>query len=191
MAYLNQLLHQNSKIVVPPEADVVDFFLVMHIRKMTQTDWPEVSKIYTEGIATGFATFETEVPSYESWHEAHIEECRFVAEVDKDVLGWVALTPVSSRCVYGGVAEVSVYIAENARGKGVGKSLMKKLITASESSGYWTLQSGIFPENRGSIILHEKVGFRFLGKRERVAKNSNGVWTDNLLFERRSTIIGV
>ena len=106
-------------------------------------------------------------------------------------MGWAALSPVSSRCVYGGVAEVSVYIGENARGKGVGSALMRQLIKESEAEGYWTMQSGIFPENKASIKLHEKVGFRFLGKRERVGKTSEGIWKDNLLFERRSSVIGI
>lgn len=158
---------------------------------MTAADWPQVSQIYAEGIATGFATFETTVPDYKIWDNAHTKECRLVAEVQNQLLGWVALSPVSGRCVYGGVAEVSVYIAENARGKGVGKALMERLIEESESKGYWTLQSGIFPENKASIILHEKVGFRFLGKRERVAKTHDGIWKDNLLFERRSSTVGI
>lgn len=163
----------------------------MTIRQMTSEDWFSVAKIYDEGIATGFATFETMVPDYNSWDMAHINTCRLVAEKDCKVLGWAALSPVSSRCVYGGVAEVSIYIANNARGKGIGKALLSKLIEESENEGYWTLQSGIFPENRGSIALHEKVGFRFLGKRERVGKTSTGIWKDNLLFERRSKIIGI
>ena len=150
-----------------------------------------MAEIYSEGIETGFATFETKVPEYESWDKAHITACRLIAESENEILGWAALSPVSSRCVYGGVAEVSVYIGKNARGKGVGKALMKKLIIESENSGYWTLQSGIFPENQASIKLHEKVGFRFLGKRERVGKTIDGEWKDNLLFERRSKIVGV
>jgi phosphinothricin acetyltransferase len=113
-----------------------------------------------------------------------------VAEEAGEILGWVALSPVSSRCVYGGVAEVSVYIATKNRGKGVGKLLMEHLILESEKAGYWTLQSGIFPENLGSIKLHEKVGFRYIGKRERVGK-IKGLWKDNLLFEKRSQIVGI
>lgn len=163
----------------------------MTIRQMLEPDWAQVAKIYSEGIETGFATFETKVPDYASWDKAHITSCRLVAESENEILGWAALSPVSSRCVYGGVAEVSVYIGKNARGKGVGKALMEKLITESENAGYWTLQSGIFPENQASIKLHEKVGFRFLGKRERVGKTNTGDWKDNLLFERRSKIVGV
>ncbi len=163
----------------------------MTIRTMTDNDWPEVAKIYAQGIATGFATFESKVPNYEAWDTSHLKGCRFVAEESGQILGWAALSPVSSRCVYGGVAEVSVYIAANARGKGVGKALMLHLIHKSEKEGYWTLQSGIFPENKGSIRLHESVGFRYMGKRERIGKTSDGVWKDNLLFERRSKTVGL
>ena len=160
------------------------------IRDMKASDWDIVSAIYAEGIATGFATFETSVPDYSDWNNAHLQTCRFVAIVGEKVLGWAALSPVSSRCVYGGVAEVSVYVGKDSRGMGVGKQLLKKLITASESIGLWTLQSGVFPENEGSIELHKKVGFRYIGKRERVGK-LHGEWKDNVLFEKRSTIIGI
>ena len=163
----------------------------MNIREMRALDWPAVSQIYADGIATGHATFETSVPDYTTWDKAHTHECRLVAEDGHKLLGWVALSPVSGRCVYGGVAEVSVYNAKNTRGQGIGKALMEQLITESERAGYWTLQSGIFPENKASIVLHEKVGFRFLGKRERVAKTHDGIWKDNLLFERRSTVVGI
>jgi phosphinothricin acetyltransferase len=163
---------------------------MMTIRDMQPADWDQVSQIYTEGIATGFATFETITPTFNHWDNAHVAQCRFVAEENGEILGWVALSPVSSRCVYGGVAEVSVYISAKNRGKGVGKNLMEHLILESEKAGYWTLQSGIFPENLGSIKLHEKVGFRYIGKRERVGK-IHGVWKDNLLFEKRSSVIGI
>jgi phosphinothricin acetyltransferase len=159
-------------------------------RKMLAADWPAVSEIYLQGIATGFATFETNAPTYETWDSAHMKACRIVVSENEKILGWVALSPVSSRCVYGGVAEVSVYVAKNHRGKGVGKMLMEHLIDESEAEGLWTIQSGIFPENYGSIELHKKVGFRYIGKRERVAK-LYGVWKDNLLFERRSKKIGL
>ncbi|SDQ21042.1 GNAT family N-acetyltransferase [Flagellimonas zhangzhouensis] len=162
----------------------------MKIRPMTAEDWDSVSQIYAEGIATGFATFETQTPTFEHWDKAHISKCRFVAEEDGEIMGWVALSPVSSRCVYGGVGEVSVYIATKSRGKGVGKQLMQRLIEESEKAGYWTLQSGVFPENEASIKLHDKVGFRFIGKRERVGK-IHGIWKDNLLFEKRSEKVGV
>ncbi|UOY08414.1 N-acetyltransferase family protein [Muricauda sp. SCSIO 64092] len=163
----------------------------MVIRDMTQSDWSDVARIYTEGIATGYATFETNVPQYGDWDKAHIKLCRLIAEEDGSIQGWAALSPVSSRCVYGGVAEISIYIGENARGKGVGKVLLARLIEESEQAGYWTLQSGIFPENKASIKLHERLGFRFLGKRESIGKTNDGIWKDNLLFERRSKKVGI
>jgi len=157
---------------------------------MEASDWEAVSKIYAEGIATGFATFETNTPTYEAWDDAHMQSCRVVAIEDEKVLGWAALSPVSSRCVYGGIGEVSVYVGNNSRGKGAGRLLMETLIKESEAEGLWTIQSGIFPENQGSIELHKKVGFRYIGKRERVGK-LDGVWKDNLLFERRSETVGI
>ncbi len=163
----------------------------MKIRNMVPDDWEQVAKIYKEGIATGFATFETKVPDYQNWDSAHLKIGRLIAEDNATLLGWTALSPVSSRCVYGGVAEVSVYVSNEARGKGIGYELMVKLIDASENEGYWTLQSGIFPENKASVKLHEKVGFRFVGKRERVGKTSQGAWKDNLIFERRSKKVGI
>lgn len=159
------------------------------IRPMNNSDWSAVSKIYEDGIKTGYATFETSVPSFEDWDENHLSSCRFIAERDGVAIGWAALSPVSSRCVYGGVAEVSVYVDTAYHGLGVGKMLMENLIHKSEKEGLWTLQSGIFPENHGSIRLHEKVGFRKIGYREKVGK-LHGVWKDNLLFERRSTTVG-
>lgn len=162
----------------------------MQIREMSKTDWQAVATIYEDGIATGFATFETNVPTYDVWNEAHMKTCRLVCVMDEKVLGWAALSSVSSRCIYGGVAEVSVYVSEKSRGLGVGKLLMKHLIEQSETENIWTLQSGIFPENEGSVKVHEKMGFRFIGKRERVGK-LDGVWKDNLLFERRSETVGI
>ena len=161
----------------------------MVIRSMAPSDWEHVSRIYLEGISTGFATFETQAPKYQDWDRAHTKECRLIAENEGEILGWAALSPVSSRCVYGGVGEVSVYISDKSRGKGVGKLLMQHLIEESEKAGYWTIQSGIFPENLASIKLHEKVGFPYIGKRERVGK-IHGVWKDNLLFEKRSPKVG-
>ncbi len=157
---------------------------------MSGGHWPAVIKIYKQGIDTGFATFEEEIPSYEQWNRNHITSCRLVALREDKVVGWAALSPVSGRCVYGGVAEVSVYVAEKTRGFGLGKLLMEELITASEKEGFWTLQSGIFPENTSSIKLHKKVGFRYLGKRERIGQ-LDGVWKDNFLFERRSKTVGI
>ena len=160
------------------------------ILEMSEAHWPEVAQIYKQGIDTDFATFEKEIPSYEQWNRNHISSCRLVALRDDMVVGWAALSPVSGRCVYGGVAEVSVYVAEKARGLSIGKLLMAELITASEKEGLWTLQSGIFPENTASIKLHEKTEFRYLGKRERIGQ-LDGIWKDNLLFERRSEIVGI
>ncbi len=161
----------------------------MQIRNMDPADWAAVSKIYEEGISTGFATFEKSMPTYAAWNSAHMKACRLVAFDKERILGWAALSPVSSRCVYGGVAEVSVYVGAQSRGMGIGASLMEALIGQSEKEGLWTLQSGIFPENEGSIRLHEKAGFRYIGKRERIGQ-LDGIWKDNLLYERRSTIIG-
>jgi len=163
---------------------------VVAIRPMLATDWLSVADIYAEGIKTGVATFETTIPSFESWDKVHSTTCRFVAETNGVVSGWIALSPVSSRCVYGGVAEVSVYISTASRGKGIGKSLLKHLIIASEQQGIWTLQSGIFPTNTGSIKVHEATGFRRIGKREHIGK-LNGQWIDNVLFERRSKVVGI
>ncbi len=157
---------------------------------MSQTDWPSVSAIYSEGIATGFATFEKDIPGYDSWDKNHLPSCRLVAENEGQILAWAALSPVSDRCVYGGVAEVSVYVGKDSRGFGIGKLLMEALIDQSEQQGLWALQSGIFPENIGSIKLHEQVGFRRIGIRERVGK-LNGVWKDNVLFEKRSKKVGI
>ena len=162
----------------------------MRIRSMIPSDWEAVARIYAEGIATGYATFEQEIPSWENWDKNHLKDCRLVAEENNAVLGWAALSPVSSRCVYGGVAEVSVYVGDEARGKGIGKALMLDLIESSEAVGLWTLQSGIFPENTASIVLHENVGFRKIGVRERVGKLDDQ-WKDNVLFERRSKKVGI
>lgn len=157
---------------------------------MLASDWGQVSKIYKEGIDTGFATFETKIPTYENWDKAHLKNCRFVGIQKDQITGWAALSPVSSRYVYRGVAEVSVYIAKDFRGLGIGKALLNHLILESEKEGIWTLQSGIFPSNSKSIKLHESLGFRHIGKRERVGK-LNGVWIDNVLYERRSKVVGL
>lgn len=160
------------------------------IRPLVASDWKSVATIYLEGIATGLATFEKTVPLFKDWDASHIQSCRFVATKENNILGWAALSPVSSRCVYGGVAEVSVYISKNARGLGVGTKLLKHLILESEKEGIWTLQSGIFPENIGSIKLHEKTGFRYIGQREKIGKLDR-IWKDNVLFEKRSKKIGI
>ena len=162
----------------------------IRIESMSPHDWGDVRRIYAAGIATGDATFETEAPPWERWDATHRPAERFVARSDAAILGWAALSPVSDRCVYGGVAEVSVYVSPDARGQGVGAALLHRLIEASETGGVWTLQAGIFPENRASVALHERLGFRQVGRRERLGK-MNGAWRDVLLFERRSTRVGV
>jgi len=158
------------------------------IRTFKKQDWASVSKIYAEGIATGIATFETEVPSYDIWDDKFIKSCRLVAEVDKDVVGFAILSQVSKREVYKGVAEVTIYIAENQRGKGVGKQLLDALVIESEKEGFWTLQAGIFAENKASIQLHKHCGFRVVGVREKIGQR-DGIWHDNVLMERRSKIM--
>jgi L-amino acid N-acyltransferase YncA len=152
---------------------------------MQTAHWQEIKRIYTEGIDTGNATFETECPEWETWDKNHIKSCRLVALDGNKIVGWAALSPVSERCVYQGVAEVSIYIDSHSRGKGIGEELMNRLINESESAGLWTLQAGIFPENTGSCKLHEKTGFRLVGKREKVGR-MHGKWRDVLLYERRS-----
>jgi len=156
----------------------------MIIDAMTAEDWPSVSSIYAEGIASGNATFETVVPTWEKWDASHVPSPRLVARDESGILGWAALSRVSSRAVYSGVGEVSIYIAESARGKGVGTALMKRLIAESESAGFWTLQASVFPENEASVRLHERHGFRVVGRRERIAQQ-NGRWRDTVLLERR------
>ena len=160
------------------------------IEQMTPEDWPQVKSIYLEGIATGNATFEIEAPSWEVWDASHLPFARLVACDGETIVGWAALSPVSQRCVYGGVAEVSVYVSTSNRGSGVGRALLSALIAQSEQNGIWTLQAGMFPENVASRALHERFGFRELGRRERIGK-LKGVWRDTILFERRSSKVGV
>lgn len=161
----------------------------MQIITMLPQHWEAVKKIYEEGIATGNATFQTTAPSWKEWNESHVANSRLVAIENDEILGWAAITAVSGRCVYAGVGEVSVYVSANARGKGVGKLLLQRLIDESEKNNFWTLQAGIFPENVASIKIHEACGFRIIGKRERIGK-MNDLWRDTLLLERRSTIVG-
>ena len=157
---------------------------------MSADDWPRVSEIYLQGIETGDATFEVDVPSWDSWDRGHIEEPRLVLEMpDLGVVAWAALSPVSTRHVYRGVAEHSIYVAEEARGSGVGKMLLTALVERSEDAGFWTLQTAIFPENGPSIALHEAVGFRVIGMRERIGAH-HGRWRDVVLMERRSDRVG-
>jgi phosphinothricin acetyltransferase len=160
------------------------------IREMQKEDWPEVAEIYRYGLETRNATFETEVPAWEFWDEHHIEPCRIVYCDDPDVLGWAALSKVSHRKVYAGVAEVSVYVAKESIGKGIGTKLLQEIVTRSEAHGFWTLQSSLFPENPASVKMHEKFGFRKMGIREKVAQ-LDGIWRDTLIMERRSQKVGV
>jgi L-amino acid N-acyltransferase YncA len=155
------------------------------IRTFKKQDWTSVSKIYDEGIATGIATFETKVPSYDVWNEKFIKTCRLVAVDGKKVVGFAVLSQVSKREVYKGVAEVTIYIEESQRGKGIGKQLLDALVFESEKERFWTLQAGIFAENKASIRLHKNCGFRIVGLREKMGKR-NGIWHDNVLMERRS-----
>lgn len=148
-------------------------------------DWEQVRSIYLEGLREGNSTFETEAPSWEAWNEAHLASPRLVMRAADQVLGWAALSPVSKRRVYSGVAEVTIYVTQLARGKGIGRKLLEALIEASERAGIWTLQASIFPENVASVELHLKCGFREVGRRERIAR-LNGVWRDTVLFERRA-----
>lgn len=159
------------------------------IRPMVQTDWASVARIYEEGIRTGQATFEKEVPTWDIWDSTHDRRCRLVAAADESMLAWAALSPVSARFVYRGVGEVSIYVGQSSRGLGVGSELLAVLVEKSESAGFWTLQAGVFPENEASIRLHEQNGFRRLGVRERVGQ-MDGRWRDVLVLERRSQSVG-
>jgi L-amino acid N-acyltransferase YncA len=162
----------------------------MQLHPLTAAHWPAVRAIYEQGIATGNATFETQAPEWETWDRAHLTHSRLVA-VDEagTVLGWAALSPVSSRCVYGGVAEISIYIAAEARGQGVGRELLQGLIADSEAHGIWTLQAGTFEENSASIGLHTQAGFRVVGHRERIGQH-HGAWRNTVQLERRSPTVG-
>jgi len=160
------------------------------IDQMRSGDWEPVRRIYLEGIAGGQATFETEAPAWGDWDAAHLISPRLVAREDKAVLGWAALSPVSRRAAYAGVAEVSVYIAGDYRGRGIGRALLEELIRQSEHDGIWTLQAAVFPENMATVALHLRCGFRKVGRRERIGK-LQGAWRDTLLLERRSQLIGV
>jgi len=158
------------------------------VEELRAEHWPEVARIYADGIATGNATFETQVPSWERWDAAHLPEHRFVALEHRRVVGWTAVSPVSQRCVYEGVVENSVYVDEAARGRGVGRLLLERLVASTEAAGIWTIQTGIFPENEASVRVHKRVGFRVVGRRERLGK-LHGVWRDVLFLERRSNVV--
>jgi len=157
----------------------------MKIRELDESDWPAVSSAYADGIVTGNATFESDVPRWERWNAAH-PSLRLVAEIDGDVVGWAALSPYSDRHCYRGVAEESVYVAESSRGKGVGRKLLSALIERAEADGYWTLLAGVFPENEASLALHTALGFRVVGRHEGLGER-DGVWRDVVLLEYRST----
>ena len=156
------------------------------VENMKASDWQQVSQIYLEGINTGIATFQSDIPLWDEWDNGHVDTCRLVAKSGDIVMGWVALSPVSGRCVYAGVAEVSVYIGERYKGMGIGKALLNELIPLSEDNGFWTLQAGIIRENTASRELHKKCGFREIGFRERVGRMPDGKWYDVILMERRS-----
>lgn len=159
----------------------------IQLREMRSEDWPEVRRIYEEGLATGIATLDTEVPDWREWDENHIDTCRIVAEADNILAGWAALRPASMRCVYRGVAEVSVYIGESFRRKGIGTDLFRELVSESEKNDLWTLQALILKQNKGSIKLHRRVGFRKVGVRRKISR-LNGEWQDIVLMERRSPL---
>jgi phosphinothricin acetyltransferase len=159
------------------------------IEPLIPSDWEAVRLIYLEGIATGNATFQQTAPEWKQWDEGHLQAARAVAKAEGKIVGWAALSPVSRRAVYGGVAEVSIYVAQAARGSGIGTRLIARLIADSEAEGIWTLQAGIFPENTASIRLHANAGFRVVGRRERLGC-MNGRWRDVVLMERRSSLVG-
>jgi len=160
------------------------------INEMLAGDWEEVRNIYAEGIATGQATFETETPSWEAWDVSHLPCARLVARIAETIVGWAALSPVSARKAYAGVAEVSVYVGQSQRGAGFGRQLLEAVILESEANGIWSLQAVMFPENAASVALHRRSGFNEVGRRERIGK-LNGVWRDTVLLERRSPQIGI
>lgn len=157
---------------------------------MAADDWAAVRAIYLEGIETGNSTFEKSAPEWEKWDSGHLQSCRLIARSKLEVLGWAALTPVSGRRVYAGVAEASIYVAARARRRGIGSALVSALVRASEQSGIWTLQAGIFPENIASLEVCKKAGFRMVGTRERLGC-MDGRWRDVVLLERRSAVAGV
>ena len=157
----------------------------MALRALAAADWPAVRAIYADGIATGDATFESEPPSWEGFDADHLRDHRLVALGDDGVCGWAALSPISERCAYQGVAEDSVYVAAAHRGRGVGRTLLEALLRSADAGGIWTVQAGVFPENVASVRLHEQMGFRIVGTRERIGR-LNGEWRDVLLLERRA-----
>jgi phosphinothricin acetyltransferase len=164
--------------------------MTAEIIPLEESHWPRVREIYLEGIASGNATFETDAPSWELWDRTHLEHSRLIFIDGETIQGWAALAPVSARTVYSGVAEVSVYVSEQFRGRGVGRVLLRTLVESAERNGIWTLQAGVFPENAATLALHNSCGFRVVGRRRRIGCH-NGIWRDTLLLERRSTVIGI
>lgn len=163
--------------------------MTVALRSMTKDDWSQVSEIYRQGIETGNATFETQTPAWDKWDTTHTQSCRIVATMENVVVGWAALIPVSSRKVYAGVGEVSIYISDRFKNQKIGSLLLKKLIEESEAQGFWTLQAGIFPENTASMKLHHNNGFRTVGYREKIGQ-MKGIWRNTMLLERRSKKVG-
>jgi L-amino acid N-acyltransferase YncA len=163
---------------------------MLTIAPMDPAHWPAVRRIYEEGIATGMATFETEAPDWAAWDARHLATPRLVAHLGEEVVGWAALLPVSSRVCYRGVAEVSIYVAGTARGHGIGRALLVSLIQGSEAAGLWTLFSSIHSDNAPSLALHAACGFRTVGRRERIARRTDG-WCDTVIMERRSDVVGI
>lgn len=161
----------------------------VNIREMTPSDWNRVAAIYQQGIDSNGATFVNVCPSYETWDHGHIDSCRFVADVDGVVAGFIVLSPTSVRELYSGVVEVSIYIDNAYQHMGLGTMLMERLVKASEEAGFWTIYSSIFIENKGSRKVHEKCGFRLIGTREKIAKDRYGNWRDTAIYERRSKLI--
>jgi L-amino acid N-acyltransferase YncA len=169
---------------------VMEVTMDAQVCAMRDGDWSSVRAIYRQGIATGQATFEMDVPNWSEWNASHLIACRLVARQDGRIVGWAALSPVSGRPVYSGVAEVSVYVAASARRRGIGSALLNQLVADSERADIWTLQASVFPENLASVLLHVVCGFRKVGYRERIGQ-MDGVWRDTVLMERRSATVGV
>jgi phosphinothricin acetyltransferase len=163
---------------------------MLTIAPMLPADWPAVRQIYAEGISTGRATFDTDVPEWAAWDAGHLAAPRLVARDEGNIVGWAALGPVSARPCYRGVAEVSVYVAAAAQGRGAGRKLLDALVVASEAAGIWTLHSSIHADNRVSVRLHRRAGFRVVGRRERIARRADG-WADTIIMERRSGVVGL
>jgi L-amino acid N-acyltransferase YncA len=176
-------------MIATADISVKPYMKNFSIREMAAEDWEAVSAIYAEGIGTGQATFETEIPAWESWDSSHLPCARLVAHELDAMVGWAALSPVSKRRAYVGVAEVSVYVAESDRGRGIGRVLLESLVRESEKCGIWTLQAVVFSENAATVALHKRCGFREVGRRERISK-LNGDWRDTILLERRSMEVG-